>query len=456
MKRPTTSRRNVQLASFAELRRIADRVLRFSDADETEVILEAAADGLTRFANNTIIQHMAEQHLNISVRTVFDGRTARASTNKSDDDSLRRVVVASSALARSQPRDPRLLPMPRKQKYAEVNRFDPATAAASPAGRARVVARIVRECAAAKQTAAGTFATGATREMLVNSRGLCAMHQQTKAEFSITVMEEDSSGWAKANAPRLSGIDPRALAASARAKASASRHPREVAPGRYTVILEPAAALDIIGFLFYDFSGTAMLDQRSCFNGRLGKRIVGENITLWDDARHPLQTGAPWDGEGMPRQRVCLIERGVPKNLVYARATARRMKAKPTGHGLSLPNEYGEFPANLVLEGGDASIDEMIAGTERGIYVTRLWYIREVEPYEKLMTGMTRDGTFLIENGRLTGGVRNLRFNQSILELLRNVEALGPAVRSSGEEAMDMVIPAMQVRDFHFTEVTKF
>ena len=153
---------------------------------------------------------------------------------------------------------------------------------------------------------------------------------------------------------------------------------------------------------------------------------------------------------------MALVERGVPVNLVYSRASAKKAKANPTGHGFSLPSEDGEAPVNLVFAGGNASTEEMIRSTERGLLITRLWYIREVDPYQKILTGMTRDGTFLVENGRVTGAVRNFRFNQSIIEMLSNVEMLGPAVRASGEESFDMVVPAMKVRDFHFSEVTKF
>ena len=214
--------------------------------------------------------------------------------------------------------------------------------------------------------------------------------------------------------------------------------------------------LDLVGFLFYDFAATSVLDKRSCLTGRIGQRVFGDNITIWDDAYHALQSGPPHDGEGVPRQKVLLVDRGVPKNLVYARATAKKMKAKATGHGFSLPNEYGEAPMNLVFSGGDSSIEEMIQSTERGILVTRLWYIREVDPYEKILTGMTRDGTFLIENGKVSGGVRNFRFNESVIEMLSNVEMMGPAVRAAGEESFEMVVPPMKVRDFHFSEVTKF
>ncbi len=430
--------------------------MKLSDAEETEVSIDATSDALTRFANNTIHQNVAEQHLSISVRTVFDGRTARATTNKTDDESLRRVVAASATLARSQPKNPELLPMPGPQKYARVQRFFEATAEATPEDRAQAVKRVVEQAEKNKQTAAGIYTTGATQTALANSKGLFAAHQQTRAEFSITILEKDSSGWAKANAPDIARIDPDAMAASATEKASASRVPREIAPGRYTVILEPAAVLDLVGFLFYDFAGTAVLDKRSCFNERMGKQVMGANITLWDDFAHPLQTGLPYDGEGLPRQKVLLVERGVPRNLVYARATAKKMNAKPTGHGFSLPNEYGEAPMNLVFEGGKATREQMIASTERGILVTRLWYIREVDPYEKVLTGMTRDGTFLIQNGRLAGGLRNFRFNQGILEMLSNVEMLGAPVRAAGEESFEMVVPAMKVSGFHFSEVTKF
>jgi predicted Zn-dependent protease len=246
------------------------------------------------------------------------------------------------------------------------------------------------------------------------------------------------------------------LSQRASEKAYRAANAVELAPGRYTVILEPAAVLDLVGFLFYDFAATALEDKRSCFNERMNKQVLGKSISIVDDVYHPLQLGAPFDGEGIPRQRVVLVDRGVPRNLVYSRASARSARQKPTGHGFALPNEYGEAPMNLVFSGGKASLPEMVASTDRGLLVTRLWYIREVDPYEKIMTGMTRDGLFLVEKGRVTSAVRNFRFNQSILEMLRNVELLGPAVRATGEEAFEMVVPAMKVRDFHFSEVTKF
>ncbi len=282
------------------------------------------------------------------------------------------------------------------------------------------------------------------------------------------MLAEDSSGWQKANSPDVQQLNAVSLAEIAAEKARRSAGPREIPAGKYTVILEPAAVLDMVGFMFYDFGGLAILDQRSFLNNRVGTKVFGENVDIWDDVAHPLQSGAEFDGEGVRRQKVQLVEKGVVKRLVYARASAERMKQSEykdkvgpiaaTGHGFSLPNEIGEAPMNIVF-GAPAkpqTIEQMMASTERGILVTRLWYIREVDPYEKILTGMTRDGTFLVENGKIQGGVLNFRFNESLIHLLSNVEAMGSLVRASGEESFDMVVPAMKVREFNFTEVTKF
>ena len=451
--------RSDQLLPERELRRIIDTVLRLAKttgADETEVHVDETAESLTRFANNAIHQNVAERGLNVSIRTVVDSRTARATTNRVDEDSLRAAIDASLSLSHSQPKDPHLLSMPGKQHYRKVNRFIKDTAALTPEERARAVRRACDLAIQNGQVAAGIFACGLQQSALGNSRGLFAAYRETHAEFSITMQETPAASWAKANAASVRAFDPQKLAQRASEKAHMAVDARELPPGRYTVILEPAAVLDLVGFLFYDFGATALQDKRSCLNDRMGKQIFGKNISITDDAYHPLQLGAPFDGEGIPRQRVQLVDRGVPKNLVYARTTAKAARKNPTGHGFALPNEYGEAPMNLIFAGGDSSLEKMVASTDRGLLVTRLWYIREVDPYEKVMTGMTRDGLFLVEKGKVSTAVRNFRFNQSILEMLRNVELLGPAVRATGEEAFEMVVPAMKVRDFHFSEVTKF
>ena len=439
----------------ARAREIFEVVRQAGAADETEVLLETHQSALTRFANNTIHQNVAEEGIHVSVRAVVDGRTARATTNKTDLESLRRVAEQAVASARWQPKDPELLPMPGPQPYNRVERFDDATAALTPEARAAAVEKVVARAEKSGLIAAGIFSSTSAAGALLNSCGLYAEHRETKAEFSVTFLD-GGSGWAKGNFTRASELNIEELAARACEKALANREPKEIPPGRYTVILEPAAVLDLVGFLFYDFAGTAVLDKRSCFTNQVGKKVFGENITITDDVFHGGQAGAPWDGEGVPRQAVTLVERGVLKNLVYARHTAKKMNAEPTGHGFPLPNEYGEAPMNLVFTGGTTSLEEMVRTTERGVLVTRLWYIREVDPYEKILTGMTRDGTYLVEGGTVRQAARNLRFNQSLKEMLNQVELLGPAVRAAGEESFEMVVPPMRVRDFHFTEVTKY
>jgi PmbA protein len=464
-----------------------DRIRKISTADEVEVLFSGGSFALTRFANNTIHQNVADENHMVSVRTVFGGRTARASTNKFDDDSLRRVVESSEALAKVQHPDPDLLPMPDSREAAGStlrlssgqapegapatgvpSRYFEQTGAITPQVRADGVKKIVEVAKKHKLTTAGIFSSSESVEGIFNSRGLSEWYTQTLAEVSITMLGADSSGWQKANSPDVSNLDPLGLAEIAAKKALESTHPAEIPAGKYTVILEPAAVLDIVGFMFWDYSGMAILDQRSFLTDRIGTKLFGENVTIWDDVAHPLQTGSPFDGEGMRRLRVPLVENGVVKRVVYARGTAARMKdseykdkvgpIEPTGHGFALPNEMGEMPLNIVFAApqNPQTLAQMIASTERGVLVTRLWYIREVDPYEKIVTGMTRDGTFLVENGKVQRGLRNFRFNQSLIHMLSGVEAMSMPLRSSGEESFDMVVPAMKVRDFNFTEVTKF
>ena len=457
---------------------IFSRIRKFATAEEVECLFYGGRSALTRFANNGIHQNMAEENYGVSVRTVFGGRTARATTNKFDDESLKNVVKSSEDLARVQEPDADLLPMPDKEEVESDKNVRPTqtvssrhfeqTANLSPAQRADAVGKMVAMAQKQNLTAAGIFASSETIEGVFNSRGLSQWHTQTSAEISITMLAPDSSGWQKSNSPNVANLNPADLAQIAAEKALKSAHPHEITPGKYTVILEPSAVLDTVGFAFFDFGGLAVLDQRSFLTNRVGTQLFGSNINIWDDVAHPQQSGSPFDGEGTPRKRLKLIENGVVKRLVYARASAAKMKKsehaanvgpiEATGHGFPIPNEMGEAPMNIVFDppSDQKTVAQMIESTERGILVTRLWYIREVDPYEKILTGMTRDGTFLIENGKLVCGLRNFRFNQSLIEMLSKVEQMSTPVRTSGEESFDMVVPAMKVRDFNFTEVTKF
>jgi PmbA protein len=446
-----------------------DRIKKYATADEVELLVAGGKSALTRFANNTIHQNVAEENYQLSIRTVFGGRAGRATTNKFDDEGIRRCVKASEDVAQVQHPDADLLPLAGPEAFGagpQAGRAFLETSSLGPAERAAGVAKIVEVAKRQGLTAAGIYSTSESVEAVVNSRGLVAFHTQTAAEISVTMLAQDSSGWQKFNSPDARNLDPVALAETAAKKARDSAAPKELAAGKYTVILEPAAVLDMVGFMFWDWGGQAILDERSFLNNRIGTQLFGENISITDDVYHPLQSGPPFDGEGVRRQKIPLVEKGVPRRLVYARATAEKMKksqhaakvgpVEATGHGFPVPNEIGEMPMNIVFAGGSKSVADMIAGTERGVLVTRLWYIREVDPYEKILTGMTRDGTFYVENGKVQNGILNFRFNESLVHMLANVEEMGQPVRASGEESFDMVVPPMKMREFNFTEVTKF
>jgi PmbA protein len=433
-----------------------DLVLKYSTADETEAMITSTSYALTRFANNSIHQNMAEEGVSLSVRAVADRRTARSTTNKLDEHSIRQVCEMALALARLQPPDPDMLPMPPAQTYRAIDRWVPETAGLTPQTRAQTIVKVTERAEKDRLTAAGIFSNSAYLFALFNSRGLRAYHEETMSDFSVTMMAATSSGWAKKSTPQWLELESATLADRAARKALQSQEPRDIEPGKYTVILEPAAVLDLLGFLMMDFGGLAVHEQRSCLTGRVGKALFGENITIRDDVFHPLQAGAPFDGEGMPRRRVSLVEKGVVKGLVYSRRTAQKLGVEPTGHGFPLPNELGEMPLNIVVDGDRHSLDEIIGSTERGLLVTRLWYIREVDPYRKIMTGMTRDGTFWVEDGEVKHGVKNLRFNQSLIAMLNEVEMMSQPQRAAGEESFEMVVPAMKVREFNFSSLTKF
>ena len=307
------------MLSEERIQDIFSRIKKFASGDGVEAIIGGGNSALTRFANNTIHQNVAEEGYVVSIRVALDHKTARASTNKLDDDSLKRAVQSAEQIARVQEPDPDLLPLatPDEAKQAtSVQRHFGQTAAIKPEDRAAGVEQIVAVAKQHKQTTAGIYSTSEHMEALVNSRGVMHVHRQTSSEVSITMLAPDSSGWQKSNSPNVANLNPKRLAETAAEKASRSAHPREVQPGKYTVVLEPAAVLDLVGFMFFDFGGTALLEQRSFLNNRIGNKLFGENITIHDDVYHPLQSGAAFDGEGVPRQRVTLVDKGVVKNLV--------------------------------------------------------------------------------------------------------------------------------------------
>lgn len=428
-------------------------------ADGIEVCISASDVATSRFANNEMTQNQSPYAVSVSVRALADGRQARLSSDKTSAAGLRRLVDNAITAARLVEKDPEMLPLyapPAGSAPASVSRHYARTASFSAGDRAQSVRSIIDVAKARGLNASGVVANGSRIYAIGNSKGLFQFHKETEAECSITMTGKDSSGWSKCHQTKVGLVDARKLAEIAAEKAIASASPIELDPGHYTVILEPAAVLDLLGFLWYDFAGTSHTDKLSCFLNKVAQKVLGDNITIVDDAGHPMQAGTPFDGEGLARTAITLVDGGVIKNLVHGRRSARTFGVNPTGHGVTEPSSMGEYPLNLVVSGGETSLEEMIRTTERGILLTRVWYVREVDPTTKIVTGMTRDGTFLIEDGKIKSGIKNFRFNESLIEMLKRVVAMSPTGRTTGEETFPAVVPAMKVTNFNFASSTRF
>jgi predicted Zn-dependent protease len=372
-------------------------------------------------------------------------------------------VADAAEIARLAPTDDELLPRLGPQIYREVQAYDPSVDEITPMDRAGAVAEVIELCEAAggnagsagfqpatnSLKAAGAFSDGSGSSAMATSGGLFAFHQSSNINFSMTALGDDSSGWASGSSHKRAGVDTRSLGETAVEKALKSREPREIPPGQYTVILEPAA-VSVIAFMFTGFNALAVDEGRSFLSGRMGQKILGDNITLVSDPYHPLQQGRPFGGDGIPTKRVVLAENGVAANLVYDRLTARKHHVEPTGHGGSGRSTHGAYPSHIVMEGGGATVEDMIASTDRGVLITRFWYVRVVDPMKVIITGMTRDGTFWIEGGKIAYGIKNLRFNQSVLDMLNSVEMMSKPALAGG-----MVVPAIKVKEFNFTSGTE-
>lgn len=443
-----------------KLKEIANRVLHLSSADQTEVLIFSNDEHLTRFAVNIIHQNVSETDVTVRVRAVFGKKTGVASGNDLSDEALKKVVESAETVARFQQDNPEFLSLPEPQPVREMDAYFEATAVCSPQERAKGVAAI---CAMSRENnveAAGAFSTAVQEIMIANSLGVSAYHCGTVAHIATVIMGETSSGYAAADAMDVSQLDPEALGRVAIDKALRGRNPIEIEPGAYTVILEEEAVVDMLNTLGYlGCDALSVQEGRSFMNGRFGEKITGQNITIWDDGYDPRGLVLPFDFEGMPKQRVTLIENGVAKGVVYDSLTAGREKGKvSTGHSLPAPNTSGPVPVNLFMAPGQANKEQMLASTERGIWITRFHYTNTVHPVKTIITGMTRDGTFLIENGRITRPLKNLRFTQSILEAFSNAEMLGSELKmvKAEWESFATCAPAAKIRDFQFTGTTEF
>jgi PmbA protein len=431
--------------------------LRQSQADQTEIVLVAHESALTRFANSAIHQNVYESNAEVRVRAVVGRRTGVAVCNSLEPAALAGAAETATAIARLQPENPSFPGLPGPAPVEPVAGFHEVTATYTPEQRARGVKTICDLAVERGLVASGAFAT-AVREMAVaNSLERFAYDAGTRAQLTTVVMSDDSSGYAERAAVDVSTLDVEAVAREAIDKAVRSRNPLATPPGEYRVVLEPYAVEEMLTYLGYIGLGALALQEgRSFLCGRLGQALAAPSVDLWDDGRDPRGLPLAFDYEGTPKQRVTFFERGVVRGVVYDRQTAARDGHESTGHALPAPNTAGPFPTNMVLGAGDASDDDLLRGVERGIWVTRFWYVNVVHPTQTMLTGMTRDGTFLIEHGELGRPVRNLRFTTSVLDALASVDAIGQTPRLLPSWLGGSLVPALRVGRFTFTGATEF
>ncbi|MEW6031454.1 MAG: TldD/PmbA family protein [Bacillota bacterium] len=441
---------------------VLEKTLRFGAADQTEVVIIGGDTYLTRYATNYIHQNTAESNAEVFVRSVFGKKIGVATTNALDDGSLQGAVRASEDIARVQPDIPDFVSLPSPEDAGGPVGdlvFGRSTAEFSPEDRAAAVGRVTGLAARHGFEAAGAFQTGVVRLAVGNSLGVRQYGETTRASLTAIVMGPSGSGYADGLSVEASTIDVDRVAETAVRKCRDAQEPVAVEPGDYEVILEPAAVADLVGFLGYlGLGALALQEGRSFASGRLGQKVTGEDFTLWDDGSDPAGLPFPFDFEGVRRRKVVLIESGVVKNVVYDSFTAgREAGRKSTGHALPPMYHYGPLPLNMFVKTGDATLEEMVKGTRRGLLVTRFHYTNPLHPVLTTITGMTRDGTFLIEEGRVKGPVKNLRFTNSILDALSEIEAVSSEARLSEMFGLGAIsAPAMKLRKFTFTGATQF
>ena len=445
-----------------KLNEIVKRVFERSKADQVEVLIAAKTEHLTRFAVNTIHQNVSETDVGVRIRVVIGQKIGVASVNQIDDASLHRAVDAAETIARLQPDNPEFQSLPKPQPIQSTKQaYVEATARCTPKQRAEGVATVLDLVRSHNLQAAGAFSTGTQEYLVSNSLGVEAYHRMTLAHLVTVAMGEDSSGYADGAASDVSQLDPAAIGQIAIDKALRGRHPTAIEPGGCTVILEEDAVADMLFFLGYMGLGALSLqEKRSFMTDKLGQKVAGENITIWDDGFDPRGVVFPFDFEGVPKQKVVLIENGVAKGVVYDSFTAGREPGKrSTGHSLPAPNTSGPIPINLFMAPGPSTKEEMLAATERGIWVTRFHYTNPVHPVKTVLTGTTRDGTFLIEKGKIVRPLKNLRFTQSIIEALSHTDMLGSSIKLC-RQGFDLFVgtcaPAARIQDFTFTGTTEF
>ena len=431
---------------------LIDKIVKMSKADGITVTIDSGYQADVRFAANQMSTAGGVTRSQIAIDSAFGKRHAAATTNDVSDDSLRHTVEQSETLAKLSPEDPETMPPLGPQTYVPVSGFFDSTADVTPEERARAaLTALVPSRKAGDLKTAGFIIVNAGANAIGNRNGMFAYNRGTITNYTLTVRTNDGtgSGWGGAESPDWNKLDFEALSAHAIEKARLSRNPVAVEPGKYTVIFEPQAVGDLVQLMEFYLGARESDEGRSPFTrqgggNKVGQKIADSRVTIFSDPQDPQLLSQPYDGEGLPLNRQVWVENGVLKQLFYTRFWAQKSSKQPTG-----------FPTSFKMQGGPTSLDDMIKSTPRGILVTRLWYLREVDPRTILYTGLTRDGTFLIENGKITKALKNFRFNDSPLFMLNNVEAIGPSVRIGGTEAGGAVVmPPIKARDFTFTSLS--
>jgi len=431
---------------------IAEKVLAKCPGDLNEVIIRGGTSHLTRFSDNYIHQNVSESGQGLSVKVIFGQKIGVASCNSLDDDSIKTTIEHAARIAELQEPNREFQGLPGAAVYASVEAFYNSTAAFDPMDRAKGVKVIVDAAAAKGFRAAGAFSTSASEVCIVNSRGVRAYHTSTSANLRTVVMSDTGSGYGDASAADVGLISPHAVAEEAVGLCDANRDPVEVPPGEYEAVLQPRAVADLIRYLVMGgFSAAAYQDGRSYLVGKLGQKLFSENFSLWDDALDPRGFPTPFDMEGSPKKKVTLVDKGVAKELLYDYRSAKKEGKESTGHGGF--GGWGPIAGHLFMAPGTSSLDDLIKMTKRGILITRLNYTNMAHPGKVLVTGTTRDGTFLIEDGNVVKPVKNFRFTESALRTFGTVDAVCKDVVRAGRGAN---VCAIHVPAFNFTGVTEF
>ncbi|MHC4550481.1 MAG: TldD/PmbA family protein [Planctomycetota bacterium] len=434
-------------------RKLADTALNASRADHTVVSLSARKGGTARFANNQIVQHVHTHRHTLTVSVAFGQRKGSSSTTELSRPAVVAAVKRATRIARVSPPDPECLPPLGPQTYPARVTHRPETAAAGPARLVADAGKAIKLCEAAGLEGAGIVSAYESVGGVAADTGLFAHEPRTRAEFSLTATGADASGWVM-NAHR--SIDDLGVAARARVaieKAQRAARPKEIPPGCYTVILEPAAVAGLLGPLHWAVDAKAYYRGTSALSGKLDEEILDSRLTLRNDPLHPALLGSGFDGAGLPSDEATWIDRGVLKRLRYDRFTARERGVAPT-YGVDAPHLSGAI--GLDADARSGLVDDLLRGTERAILVTNFWYIRSVNRTDLTLTGMTRDGTFLVEDGQVTTGLINFRWHESPLRALNQVEAYGVPTDAITMERPKMLLPPLRIRDFNFSSVTRF